>query len=355
MNPSAVAKIVPNNLCKNLLAWGETSMFVRNLQLIRSIRRAYTATSSARLSLPDLLPFLEKHASTEAELHLRDVLRNKSNDDNAWKRKAKKAYTEASYYEYALGLEEDEYERGRLFMLSNQPNAAKQCYDRAHQASPDHPRILISLAAWEYRQQQDYDAALQYLHQAMEKADEKDADIRLEIRKYQGLMHRSKGDFKQALSTYLTAIEAGATDCLVDVADMHAALEDWISARDLYQRILNDATDDAARAALLHNLGRCYAQNELYHKDQGEAAISYCLKSLELKRKQKADNSEVAKTVNLLGVLYARRNDKPKALLRFTESLTLLRSGQCDHENPLVLHAMRNIAVLKGQKVPEWN
>jgi tetratricopeptide (TPR) repeat protein len=403
--------------------------------------------------LPNLLPFLEQHASTDPERNLRDVLRQTAaatNDNKDWQSRVQAAYTAARYFDYALEMTDpdDHYERGRLHMQLNQPIVARQQYEQAlaKSSATDNPvrhaRILISLAAWQYHHRQDYDAALGYLDQAITAArtiqlqgddgsseepnnnvsdsnsdnnvsdsnnrrETKDTLV-MDILKYQGLMHRSKGDYAAALCVYQTVAKTGAvaatTDDWLDVADMHAALGQWSDALALYERLLKKVADEpkeqeeteevnrATRAVLLHNLGKVHAQkqqqrrqdsngsrtdDEVDHHDEDasgsdddadlDRAIFYCRESIRIKRL--LDNDlELAKTLNLLGAVYATkggRRYRPQALECFQETVILTQrsdggASDDDHDDEdavddesrqLFLHAMRNISILKRQAI----
>ena len=113
------------------------------------------------------------------------------------------------------------------------------------------------------------------------------------------------------------------------------------------------------RAVLLHNLGKLYTQRKNKSDDDDATTIpkarGYLQESVALKRKLEATPGELAKTYNALGTLEAIHHpDKAVALAHFSESLLLVRSEGGEEENQLLMYALRNIAVLKGQKVPRW-
>ena len=65
---------------------------------------------------------------------------------------------------------------------------------------------------------------------------------------------------------------------------------------------------------------------------------------------------EVAKTLTVLGAIHATLQNKAEALECFQQALLIARMHSSDStgQDPEVMFAMRNIAVLKGENVPKW-
>ena len=100
---------------------------------------------------------------------------------------------------------------------------------------------------------------------------------------------------------------------------------------------------------MLHNIGKLRAQLGGH-----DAAVLELTRAIELKTAAFGDtHSEMAKTWNALGAVHAVLGNKSKALDCFQQSLLICRMHH-DEEDPMVMFALRNIAVLKGEKVPKW-
>ena len=219
---------------------------------------------------------------------------------------------------------------------------------------------------------------------------------------HQGLVHRSVEDFETALTLYQQAlsilskqvpgellaynfvstnetepatIESVITEqyqsLRLDIADMMAALEQLEPAIECYEAILADvikrvgsSTESgeknkkrlAIEAIVRHSTGKLHAQLRNY-----DIAIAHLQTALACKQQVLGDGGEthpeVAKTLNTLGSVYAVTNEKLQALECFQQSLLIARmhaSIDEEEEDPLVMFALRNIAVLKGEAVPKW-
>ena len=66
---------------------------------------------------------------------------------------------------------------------------------------------------------------------------------------------------------------------------------------------------------------------------------------------------DLAKTLNALGAVYAVQNEKAKAMECFQQALLIVRANARDgnERDPSVMLALRNIAILKGEKVKQWS
>lgn len=233
---------------------------------------------------------------------------------------------------------------------------------------------------------------------------------------HQGLLHRSMEDFDSALDAYRRALEAlevlqqhqqtdsregneGAQQddgyhgkrqgLQLDVADMLGALDRREEALDLYGQVIDEerihhAADASSSSAslssssshhtplegiVLHNCGKIHASMGEHGK-----AIDELERSLQIKLEVLPDaehHPEVGKTLQAMGAVYGVTGDKSRALDCFQRALLIARinaSADADHDNsadgggavgavdsdPQVLLALRNIAILKGEKVPKW-
>jgi len=222
---------------------------------------------------------------------------------------------------------------------------------------------------------------------------------------HQGLVHRSMQDFDSALQAYERALQAfddmtetevvvGESDyddvrhekrlgMQLDVADMTGALDRHRDALELYQRILDedsayrgtskasssvagsssydsdsddekDVTDGTAlEGVVLHNMGKHRASLGEY-----ETAIELLTRSLALKERWLGpDSPDVAKTLNALGAVYAVTKHQNEAYDCFQRSLLIARIHARDGDgdsDAQVMFALRNLAVLKGEKVSKW-
>lgn len=200
---------------------------------------------------------------------------------------------------------------------------------------------------------------------------------------------------------------------LLDIADMHTALDQWIEAIRMYQLVWdedkkyrcsekasqsniddNDHVDKDTPTALdgivLHNLGKIHA-----HQGNIDQAIDELERSIEIRRTIGGEyNTEVGKTLTLLGAVYATKWNtvvginnnttattntsnqekeeehsattntarenieyKLKALECFHQSLIIAKANTTEaspEDDPDVMLALRNIAVLQGDRVPKW-
>jgi tetratricopeptide (TPR) repeat protein len=106
----------------------------------------------------------------------------------------------------------------------------------------------------------------------------------------------------------------------------------------------------ALEGIVRHNMGKLRVQ-----LGDHEAAMRDLTMAIELKTAATGDphHPEMAKTWNSLGTCHAVLGDRSKALECFKQSLLICRMHH-DEDDPEVMLALRNIAVLKGEKVPKW-
>jgi tetratricopeptide (TPR) repeat protein len=206
---------------------------------------------------------------------------------------------------------------------------------------------------------------------------------------HQGLVHRSMHDYELASQAYTRALtvldnlqhqdssttlgEAPPTmdatasyiyherrqGLQLDLADMLAAMDQNEPACNLYQQILDDDRRKsnertALQGILLHNLGRLHAQAE----STRELALVELTEALAIKQEFVGDtHPEVLKTLLALGALQGVLKNPRAALQCFQQSLLLARmqaaDGDQEHDETVML-ILRNISVLKGEKVAKW-
>ena len=222
---------------------------------------------------------------------------------------------------------------------------------------------------------------------------------------HQGLLHRSQHDFASARDCYEQALtildplliidqktlndeEDGDGNkrksyyekrqgLQLDLADMLAALDQNEQACELYQRILiedkeigrqqqaiargdndNDSEEEpsALEGLVLHNLGRIHAQSP----ETRELALEELTRALEIKQKIVGETHiEVLKTLNALGALYGVMESLSAALRCFQQALLIARihsdnTDEQQEEDETIMLILRNIAILKGEKVAKW-
>jgi tetratricopeptide (TPR) repeat protein len=197
---------------------------------------------------------------------------------------------------------------------------------------------------------------------------------------HQGLVYRMQEDFESALVEYQEALEV--IDSMIislcitassipedadtrrqslqmDIADMHAALDEPDEALAMYETILKEDREGredpdeetALDGVMLHNMGKIRAQ-----RGQREQALVDLTKAAEIKERFAGESSpEVGKTLDALGAVHAVTGDKAKALECFQRSLLIARMhSEAGDTDSNVMLALRNISVLKGKDVPKW-
>lgn len=183
-----------------------------------------------------------------------------------------------------------------------------------------------------------------------------------------GLVYRHLLQFSEALKSYrdaLNIIEATAedkslsmskTNLLLDVADMHAALEEWDEALTIYKQLLglpqDDRSDDMAwKGVLSHSIGKIYAQKGDY-----DQASTFLQTAIDCKRhglpEHQGSHEELGKSLQALGAVYGVTGKSRQALDCFQEALMYARMKDNNQEE--IMLCLRNIAVAKGEKVPKW-
>jgi tetratricopeptide (TPR) repeat protein len=197
---------------------------------------------------------------------------------------------------------------------------------------------------------------------------------------HQGLVYRMQEDFESALVEYQEALEVMDSMIInmsitassipddadtrrqslqMDIADMHAALDEADEALEMYETIMQEDREGredpneetALDGVMLHNMGKIRAQ-----RGQREQALVDLTKAAEIKERFAGESSpEVGKTLDALGAVHAVTGDKAKALECFQRSLLIARMhSEAGDTDSNVMLALRNISVLKGKDVPKW-
>ncbi len=145
----------------------------------------------------------------------------------------------------------------------------------------------------------------------------------------------------------------------MDIADMHAALDEADEALEMYETIMQEdregredpKEETALDGVMLHNMGKIRAQ-----RGQRMQALVDLTKAAEIKERFAGESSpEVGKTLDALGAVHAVTGDKAKALECFQRSLLIARMhSEAGDTDSNVMLALRNISVLKGKDVPKW-
>jgi tetratricopeptide (TPR) repeat protein len=308
------------------------------------------------------------------------------------------------------------YRRGKLYMrLQNLVEASRyykealNIYERIYPESyrAEKGNVLISIAGIRFHREQ-LQASLQLLmeaephfrkHGLLQTSEAAANDLEtpnlgkphvdlVKCLQHQGLLHRTTEDFAAALNAYQEALHiletfyCSDTENVVqerrqglqmDVADMRSALDEFDSALAMYETILSedkerrqrngDKESTALDGVMLHSMGKINAQ-----LGNVDLAIVQLTQALDLKRQFVGEfHPEVAKTLSALGAVQALRSKQSDpdtgydearraALECFQQALLISRMHAKERErDPLVMLAMRNIALLKGDSVPKWN
>ena len=319
----------------------------------------------------------------------------------------RQAYEDLAYWEQALAVEQEYYDQccqnhpaqqasswyrqGKLRMRLEQPHLAESLYEQAMALSEnpvEQGNILISKAGV-YFHRGDYETALQYLGQAEsyflhsnDDDDEPHVDL-VKCLEHSGLVARTMEDYAAALQYYKRALQVwehlnfmeslwhGApledmeerrNGLLMDTADMHAALDEYDAALRLYQEIQKgnkrwrqqqaqgDEEETALDAILWHNIGKLHAK-----KGRLQTALRELRTAARMKERIFGDSHpETGKTLSALGAVAAKTDHPREALEAFQQALLIARMHAESDDDMEVMMALRNIAVLKGEKVPKW-
>ena len=289
------------------------------------------------------------------------------------------------------------YGAGKLHMRLGDAGPARRCYQQAigvlqevmqnnknendsSMLSPLMGNVLISMSGLDYYQGRLAES-LETLEQAEPWFNNNDSAPHVDLIKclqHQGLVYRGMNNFENARGKYQQALDVldqvqdqlDATTChskrqslQLDLADMMAALDDNQQACELYEQILTahqqfqresaqDHDDDNALPGIIyHNLGRIHAQSS----DTREQALEELTRALSIKQDLLGDtHPECLKTLTALGALYGVLDNKRLAQQCFQQALLLARMHAEDDTDETVMLILRNIAVLKGEKVAKW-
>ena len=181
----------------------------------------------------------------------------------------------------------------------------------------------------------------------------------------QGMMYRFKEDFYAALEKYEEALEVlGGRDdtkrlaLQMHIAEMLKCIDDIDGAISYYTKILQEDRERRGSdeetvldGVILQNLGTLHSQQR-----QLELAEQEMTQALEIQKRFLGENNqEVAATLIALGSVHGVQGHKRQALECFQQALLIERIYAEDDNEPQILHILRNIAVLHGEKVPKWD
>jgi tetratricopeptide (TPR) repeat protein len=294
------------------------------------------------------------------------------------------------------------YRQGKLHMLMTDPMQASIQYQRAlellqmefgnHHYHADIGNVLLAKAGLEFQRQQ-IDKALQLLleselhYRNHDRPQEPSSNPRKgDIHKgattphpdlvkcldYQAMMYRLKGDYPTSLEKYQDALQLlinGMTVTDMDlqekrqslqlhIADVLGTMDDIDGALSYYQTILDQdrqqnrtaTADPALEGVILHSMGSLYMQQRKL-----DLAEQHLTRAVELKQRTAGEaHPEVAKSFVALGSVLGVLGKKRKALECFQQALLIERANSDDPNDPEILLILRNIAVLKGEKVAKW-
>lgn len=375
---------------------------------------ASPAEEEKSTKLRDLLPELKKSHSLQQlsadELALHDLLIQDKQDIEYYE-KLYACYEQLRYFDYATVVLKDcvlpqleaqnkdiadvTFRIGTCHMNNNKPTMSSQCFQQSmtmyeeKRAKTGIPfaaevcMIQIYMAGLQLGYHDDRDAALAIMMEAHQRLvkdakpdDHHHTEIFIQCYTHTGLLHRAAADFQSALEWYSKAHNLSSTYKIrLDMADMHLALEQFDAAKEIYQELLDQTPstnvdkDVMEREAVLrHTIGRIHGQ-----LGNSQEAIDYLTKSIELKRiicrydkatndnsdaqQQQLFNPEIAKSLQVLGAVYAASNEKRKALECFQEVLLITRAIVLREEgrdsvelHPDVNAAINNIWKLTSKK-----
>ena len=140
--------------------------------------------------------------------------------------------------------------------------------------------------------------------------------------------------------------------------EMLKCIDDIDGAITYYKKILKkdrerrgSDEETALDGVILHNLGTLHSQ-----QGQLELAEKELTQALKVRERLLGEhNQEVASTLVALGAVHGVQGHKRQAIDCFQQALIIERSYAKDDNDPQVLHILRNIAVLRGEKVPKWD
>jgi tetratricopeptide (TPR) repeat protein len=208
---------------------------------------------------------------------------------------------------------------------------------------------------------------------------------------HQAMMYRLKGDYPTSLAKYQEALQLlqvliennndhnnGMHDTdhtdhtelhdkrqslQLHIADVLGTMDDVEGALAMYQTILDqdrhrnnnktDATaaDPALEGVILHSMGCLHMQQRKLELAEQELTRAVMLKQ----RSAGEAHPEVAKSFVALGSVLGVLGKKRQALECFQQALLIERANSEDPDNdPEILQILRNMAILKGEKVAKW-
>ena len=272
------------------------------------------------------------------------------------------AYMSLAGIQYAQGSYEEAL---RILQEIAEPHFRQHAGQLEKDATP-HPDLFKCLQhqGVVYREMEDFSNALEYYQKAK--------DFLLSLENFSSSSNNDDDDDNDdddkeaAKRAQLQAIE-------LDIADMHLVLNHLDDALDLYKSIWEKDRQHRARNAtnnntnningvpplsgmdglMLHNIGRIYAEKQ----GDDEAAIEALQSAVDMKKAWFGPlHPEVGKSMQLLGAVHARCPEQSYEALRcFEHCLKIARHHSGGNDNdPNVMLALRNIAILEGKKVPKW-
>jgi tetratricopeptide (TPR) repeat protein len=359
-------------------------------QRVREEEKRFEALEAA---IKDKLAYYEELKNTNADC--RDALMDLS-----------ATYEALMYWDEALKVEEQleeylvksdsYYRRACLYMSQGDLRLSRRFYELALAEyasdttiilSPEIGQILVGLAGVHYYQGR-LDESTELLEKAYPHFIMDDTTTPVTVHEnivkcldMQGLLYRKMFEYENALMKYEMALsfleqlqrlshskepEEAAHErrqhLQLHIADMLAALERYDEACELYERIQREhetfvgetCKESLLQGVVLHNLGRIHAQTP-HLRDRAKAELT---RALELKEQFGGeDSADLITTLHTLGALCAVTNEKRHALEYFQRALLLARMHEPHGRSSSadIMLALRNIAILQGDKVEKWD
>jgi len=235
---------------------------------------------------------------------------------------------------------------------------------------PDIGNVMVAMAGIDFARG-NIDECLQTLNQAEDHFRKHDGQQQNEhciglVRclDNQGTMYKFKQENQTALDKYEEALlllgdadfdmrqrlQIQTTDLLATIDDIDGAIlyAEKVLKEDRQRRGSEEET--ALDGVILKTIGVLHSQQKKLGLAEQELT-----KALEItKRFGGETHLEVARILNSLGSVHGVAGDKRKAYDCFQQALIVERIYAEDDNDPQILHILRNLAVLSGEKVPKW-
>jgi tetratricopeptide (TPR) repeat protein len=235
---------------------------------------------------------------------------------------------------------------GRLHVMQGQFKEALECYEKAlsiraktlTKRSLDYAATAFN-AGQSYHHIHELSKALKYYREflsvAVKRFTKNHRDVAVVL---SGIaeIHQERGEMEEALKLYEESLEAGRNALGEDhpevamilnrLGNFHFVMENFDAAYDVYEqglKIEKGHHDDANGIVSLCNLGEIHRQRK-----EWSAAVKVFRAVLKIQRKKfgnHVQNSEIATTLNVIGLTYDKKGDTHTALRYLQEALLMRR------------------------------